>query len=349
MMQRLASGWAVAAVQGVSPKTVWKWRDRHALHGAVGLTDRSSPPRTSPRQLVATTEGEIEGLRRQRRSGAAIARRLGRPVSTVGVVLRRRGLGRLAARDPRPPVIRYEGERLGEVIHIDTGKLGRICAIGLEHLHLAIDDASRLAYTDLLPDKCKHSALAFLGRAVAWFARHGGTIEAVMTTAARPVEAGSSPKPCKAMVRATSAHGLTPQKPMARLGASFKPVYASGPTQHGSAPQPTVPPPCQLGSATTTASDPQLSVANRPAAASSGTTSLAATSRAISQAPPGRPSERRLVPIAKNRFCIVGAPPGEREADRSSCSIRPQRPRHAFSRSWRFSLPAAASACEDCQ
>jgi transposase InsO family protein len=201
MMQRLATGWpvvVVASALGVTSKTVRKWRDRYALHGAAGLTDRSSRPRTSPRRLAAGVEEEIETLRRQRLSGPAIARRLGRPVSTVGVVLRRRGLGRLAALDPRPPVIRYERERPGELLHIDTKKPGRIVGIGhritgdrtrqsnnrgigWEHLHVAIDDASRLAYTELLPDERKHSAMAFLGRAVAWFACHGVTIERVMT------------------------------------------------------------------------------------------------------------------------------------------------------------------------
>ena len=132
-------------------------------------------------------EGEIEALRRQRLSGPAIARRLGRPVSTVGVVLRRRGLGRLAALDPRPPVIRYERETPGELIHIDTKKLGRIShritgdrtgqsnkrGTGWEYLHVAVEDASRLAYTEILPGERKENAIAFTRRALAWFARFG--------------------------------------------------------------------------------------------------------------------------------------------------------------------------------
>ena len=131
-------------------------------------------------------------------SGPAIARHLGRPVSTVGVVLRRHGLGRLAALDARPPVRRYQRERPGELVHIDTKKLGRIDGIGhritghrvgmtrnrgigWDHLHVAIDDASRLAYTELLADDRKGSATGFLARALAWFARHGVTVERVMT------------------------------------------------------------------------------------------------------------------------------------------------------------------------
>ena len=221
MVGRLASGWSVAAVaaaQGVSPKTVRKWRDRHAAHGEAGLVDRSSRPHRSPARLAVEAEGEIEALRRQRLSGPAIARRLGRPVSTIGVVLRRRGLGRLAALEPRPPVIRYQRERPGELIHIDTKKLGRISRIGhritgdrsgqsshrgvgWEHLHVAIDDASRLAYTELLPDERKQSAVAFLGRALAWFASHGVTVERVMS------DNGSAYK-SRLFAATIAAHGL---------------------------------------------------------------------------------------------------------------------------------------------
>jgi hypothetical protein len=133
MIRRLKSGWtaaAVAAAQGVSVRTVRKWRDRFTAEGEGGLADRSSRPHRSPARLDPATEDAIEQLRRGRLSGPAIARRLGRPVSTVGVVLRRRGLGRLAARDPRPPIVRYERERPGELIHIDTKKLGRIDGVG---------------------------------------------------------------------------------------------------------------------------------------------------------------------------------------------------------------------------
>jgi transposase InsO family protein len=199
MVQRLANGWtaeAVAAAQGVTVRTVRKWRDRFAAAGEDGLADRSSRPLRSPARLTPQEEEQILALRRQRMTGPAIARQLARPVSTVGVVLRRHGLGRLAALDPRPPAIRYQRERPGELIHIDTKKLGRIArpshrvtgdrrdsveGIGWEHLHVAIDDASRLAYTELLPDDRKHSATGFLSRALAWFARYGVTVERVMT------------------------------------------------------------------------------------------------------------------------------------------------------------------------
>ena len=201
MVQRLASGWtvtAVAAAQGVTVKTVRKWRERFAAAGEAGLIDRSSRPHRSPSKLAAHEADDIVALRRQRLTGPAIARRLGRPISTVGVVLRRHGLGRLSALAPRPPVIRYQRQTPGELIHIDTKKLGRIDGIGhritghhtgmvrnrgigWDHLHVAVDDASRLAYTELLPDERKDSAIGFLSRALAWFARHGVTVERVMT------------------------------------------------------------------------------------------------------------------------------------------------------------------------
>jgi transposase InsO family protein len=201
MIQRLASGWSVAAVaaaQGVSPKTARKWRDRYAAAGEAGLVDRSSRPHRSPRRLAAPVETEIVALRHERLSGPAIARRLGRPVSTIGAVLRRHRLGRLSALTPRPPVIRYQRDAPGELIHIDIKKLGRIDGIGhritgdragqsnkrgigWEFVHVAVDDASRLAYTELLPNERKESAVAFAARAIDWFARHGVTVERIMT------------------------------------------------------------------------------------------------------------------------------------------------------------------------
>ena len=105
MIRRLAEGWTIAAVAaafGVDAKTVRKWRDRYVAEGEAGLADRSSRPHHSPTRLGEPAEAEIEALRRQRLSGPAIARKLGRPVATVGAVLRRRGLGRLGALDPKP-------------------------------------------------------------------------------------------------------------------------------------------------------------------------------------------------------------------------------------------------------
>src|SRR5438309_6507236 len=132
-------------------------------------------------------------------SGPALARQLSMPVSTVGAILRRLGVGKLAALDPKPAVIRYERERPGELIHLDTKKLGRIAGIGhritgrprgvvnrhhgigWEALHVCIDDATRLAYSEILANERKDSAIGFLERALGWFAGQGVTVERVMT------------------------------------------------------------------------------------------------------------------------------------------------------------------------
>jgi transposase InsO family protein len=191
-------GWrveAAALAAGVSVRTAYKWLARWRAGGERALHDRSSAPARSPRRLPLEVTAAIERLRRQRLSGQQIARRLQRPCSTVGLVLRRLGLGRLAALEPRPPVIRYQRASPGELVHIDTKKLGRIDGIGhritgdrrdtrrgagWEILHVAIDDAARLAYSEI-PDERKASAIAFLDRALAWFARHRVRIERVMT------------------------------------------------------------------------------------------------------------------------------------------------------------------------
>ena len=133
MVRRLADGWTVtevAAALGVTARTVRKWQARHVAEGEAGLRDRSSRPLASPRRLGEVAEAEILALRRRRLTGPAIARRLGRPVATVGLVLRRHGLGRLAALDARPEIVRYQRERPGELIHIDIKKLGKIDGVG---------------------------------------------------------------------------------------------------------------------------------------------------------------------------------------------------------------------------
>ncbi len=133
IVERLEAGSTVAAVAsafGVDGRTVRKWRDRFRVEGAAGLGDRSSRPHSCPFRLDAAAETEIAVLRRQRLSGPAIARRLGRPISTVGKALRRIGLGRLKALDTAVAVVRYEREQPGELIHIDSKKLGGIDGIG---------------------------------------------------------------------------------------------------------------------------------------------------------------------------------------------------------------------------
>ena len=195
-------GWRIAdAAQaaGISQRQSYRWLARYRSGGAAALADRSSAPQRCKHRIGAERVGEIERLRRQRMSGPALARQLGMPVSTVGAILRRLGLGKLAALEPKPAVVRYERERPGELIHIDTKKLGRIegighritgrtrgavnrhHGIGWEALHVCIDDATRLAYSEILADERKASAVGFLERALGWFAGHSVTVERVMT------------------------------------------------------------------------------------------------------------------------------------------------------------------------
>ena len=192
-------GWPVAAAAkaaGISIRTAYKWLARYRAGGERMLQDRSSAPARCPQRLPAGTVAAIERLRRQRMTGPQIARALGLARSTVGAILHRLGLGRLSALDVKPPVVRYERAAPGELIHIDTKKLGRIDGIGhritgdrrgrkkgigWDLVHVCVDDASRLAYTEVLPDEKKENACAFLTRALAFFARHGVTVERVMT------------------------------------------------------------------------------------------------------------------------------------------------------------------------
>jgi transposase InsO family protein len=200
MADRIEQGWpvkAAAQAAGVSTVTAYKWRRRHRLGGERRHHDRSSAPRRCPRRTPEPQVAEIERLRRQRMSGPAIAQALGMAVSTVGAVLRRLGLGKLANLDPKPAVIRYERSAPGEMIHLDIKKLGRFDieghritgdrrkgssrGAGWDFVHVCVDDASRLAYTEILPSERKEDTTAFLERALAWLARHGVSVERVMT------------------------------------------------------------------------------------------------------------------------------------------------------------------------
>jgi len=194
-------GWPVAAAAraaGVSERTARKWLGRRRRGPSEDFTDRSSAPRRCPRRVSPSRLAEIEALRRLRMSGPVIAGRLGMPRATVGAILRRLGLGKLSALEPREPVVRYERERPGELIHLDIKSLGKIDGIGhritgdrtgqsrkrgigWDHLHVAIDDASRLAYTEILPGLTGEDAAGFLERALAWYARLGVRVERVMT------------------------------------------------------------------------------------------------------------------------------------------------------------------------
>jgi transposase InsO family protein len=189
---------AVSEAVGVCPRTVRKWVDRYTSQGLAGLQDRSSRPKRLHRPTPSAVVDRIEALRRQRLTGKAIAAQVGVSRATVSRTLRRLGLNRLSALDPVEPVRRYERQRPGELIHIDIKKLGRFNRIGhritgdrtgqsnsrgvgWEFVHVAIDDASRLAFSKVMKNERQGCAIAFLKAAVAYYARLGIKVERVMT------------------------------------------------------------------------------------------------------------------------------------------------------------------------
>jgi len=188
---------AAGRAAGVCPRTARKWVARYQSEGLAGLADRSSRPHRLHRPTPAAIVEQVEALRRQRWTGKQIAAELGISPATVSRILRRLGLNRIAALEPAEPVRRYEREHPGELIHIDIKKLGRFERIGhritgdpqqgksrgagWEFVHVCIDDASRLAFSRILPDEKKESAVAFLHAAVAYYQSLGVTVARVMT------------------------------------------------------------------------------------------------------------------------------------------------------------------------
>lgn len=181
---------------GVSRQTVRKWHDRYIAEGVEGLRDRTSRPHRSPAQLPRYQRRQIERRRRRRWSSLRIAQYYGHPVSTVVSIQRRLGLNRLSRLEPPRAVLRYEHRRPGALVHLDIKKLGKIGRIGhrmhgdrrrrarhvgWEHVHVAIDDCTRLAYAEVLPYDDGPTTAAFLTRAVAWFATWGIRVRALLT------------------------------------------------------------------------------------------------------------------------------------------------------------------------
>jgi len=187
---------AVAALEaGVSSPTARKWLARYLAEGESGLRDRSSRPKRSPRSIRPEKAMAIVELRRRRLTQARIAESLGVSKSTVGRVLTRAGLSRLSDLEPKEPVVRYEHERPGDLLHIDTKKLGRIhrmgkriagsphrsIGAGWETLFVAIDDHSRVGFTDLYADECQANAVQFLQNSVAYYKALGVSVRRLLT------------------------------------------------------------------------------------------------------------------------------------------------------------------------
>jgi transposase InsO family protein len=196
MLDRGLTPVEATAEAGVSAPTVRKWLGRFLAEGQAGLVDRSSRPGLSPRAIAPSKALAIVELRRRRLTQARIAASLGLSKSTVGRVLARAGLSRLRDLEPSEPVVRYEHKRPGDLVHIDTKKLGRIEApghrittdrrdrtpgAGWEYLFVAVDDHARIGFTDLYPDERKASAAQFLENTVAYFRSLGVRVRRVLT------------------------------------------------------------------------------------------------------------------------------------------------------------------------
>ena len=210
-------GWTLAAAAeaaGVSVRTVSKWRRRYREEGEQGLVDRCSAPASVPSRTDEARVAVIAGLRRLRMTGAEIAETLGMPVSTVSGILTRIGLGKLWRLEPLEPPNRYEKQRPGELVHVDVKKLGRIGrpghrvngdrrtrsrGIGWEYVHVAIDDATRLVYVEVLEDEKAVTAVGFLRRAVAHFAAFGIRVERLMTDNGNAYRSAVHALACKAL------------------------------------------------------------------------------------------------------------------------------------------------------
>ena len=196
-------GWTVAAAAGAagcSERTCYRWLARY--DAGDSMCDRSSAPHSVPGRTPKATEAAIERLRRLRWTSTRIAAALGLATSTVCAVLARLGLNRLSKLEPPEPPNRYCRRHPGELIHVDVKKLGRFNRpghrvtgrgpghhnhkVGWEAIHVCVDDTSRLAYVEVLPNETAQVSIGFLERAVAWFAERGITIERVMTDNGAP-------------------------------------------------------------------------------------------------------------------------------------------------------------------
>jgi len=203
-----------ARLYGVSSKIVSRWAERFAMSGRAGMTDRSSRPRTSPRQTEQASCERVIHLRRQRLTAKHIAMETGVSPATVSRVLKRAGLSRMKDIAPAEPVVRYEYAEPGGLIHLDIKRLGRFervghritgdrkgqsnsRGVGWEYVHVCIDDASRIAFTNIFPDEKATSAVAFLKAAVAYYNSLGITVTRVMSDNGSCYKAKDFAKACK--------------------------------------------------------------------------------------------------------------------------------------------------------
>jgi transposase len=225
----VGQGWSLtkaAEAAEVSERTCLKWVGRYRVEGEAGLLDRSSAPAVVANRTDEQRVAAIAALRRLRFTGPELAELLDMPLSTVSGILQRMGMGKLG-RLGLEPAERYERARPGELIHIDVKKLGRIQGgagkrvrdglrkhyntrltdaagtrrntVGWDFVHIAIDDATRLAYAEVLSDEKATTAVGFLRRALAFFARHGFNVDRVMTDNGSPYRSAVHAIACRAL------------------------------------------------------------------------------------------------------------------------------------------------------
>lgn len=240
----------LAAEAGISLRCACKWLARYRSGGAAALIDRRSVRRTQQRRLDPRRLQPAVEMRHQRLRLRHIARLLGAPFSTVARGLNRLGLGRLRNLDPKPPLQRYKRQTPGDLIHIDVKKLdrfrkvghrftdnwqqGRSTGVGYDRVHVAIDEATRLAYVEGLEDEQQGRAIGFLNLAVTWFNGQGVESRKMMSVTARPTSPTHSPRPAAPLAPSTFAPGPTRLAPAARLSALSRLFAGSGPNRYTS-------------------------------------------------------------------------------------------------------------------
>ena len=321
---------AAAEAAGVSLRTARKWLKRFEQGGVQALADRSSRPRRTRSSIDEELGQRIEQLRRGRMPMRRIAQLAGRSVSTVARWLARQGLSSLRAFEPPAVLVRYEHAAAGDLLHMDTKKLGCIVRVGhratgnrrdtvegagWEFVHVAIDDHSRASFVQMHGDERKSSASQFLRCAVAHYAAQGVRIKRLLTDTARRTARRSSTRPAKPWASATCTPAPIRRRPTARPSGSSRRACANGPM---AAPGPTAlsaPLGCRPSSTTTTtAGHTRPSASGLPPPDSAGTTYRPST------ASPRRPRPGEL-------RCSALPWSGGRRRCRASAKARRARPR----------------------
>lgn len=261
-----------ARIYGVSPKIVARWVERYKTEGSKGMADRSSRPNVMPGLTNQAVAERIVALRRHRLTGKHIALTVGVSPATVSRVLKRAGLSRIKSLEPAEPARRYQYDQPGGLIHLDIKTLGcfehvghRITGdrkgqsnsrgVGWEYVHVSIDDASRIAFTDIMPDQKAVSSVTFLKAAVAYYQSLGVTVTRVMTDNGSCSKARAFNAACRELglkhIRTKPYTPRTNGKP----NASSKPVSGNGPTPEPTRTPTSVPPTCRSGPTCTIGTD----------------------------------------------------------------------------------------------